>query len=150
MSLELKISDDIRATMLARNAGKLEALRAIKAALLLEKTKEGGAGEIGEEAELKILMKLVKQRRESADIYTNAGRSDLAGKELLEAEVIETYLPQQLSETEVAEIIRKIVADMGAATVKDMGKVMGAASKMLAGKADNKMISGIVKSLLAG
>jgi uncharacterized protein len=148
MSLELKINDDIKAAMLARNAEKLEALRAIKAALLLEKTKEGGTGDVGDATELKILQKLVKQRRESADIYGNANRQDLAQKELFEASIIETYLPQQMSEAEVTEIIRKIVADTGATTIKDMGKVMGAASKELAGKADNKLISGIVKSLL--
>jgi len=149
MSLELKINDDIKAAMLARDAKKLEALRAVKAALLLEKTKEDAPGEISEETELKILQKLVKQRRESADIYGNANRQDLAQKELYDASVIETYLPKQLSETEVTGIIRKIIAQTGATSLKDMGKVMGAASKELAGKADNKMISGIVKSLLA-
>lgn len=148
MSLELRINDDIKAAMLARNAEKLDALRAIKAALLLEKTKEGAPADIVEEVELKILQKLVKQRRESADIYNQAGRQDLAGKELFEASVIETYLPQQLSEAEVTEVIRKIVAQSGATSIKDMGRVMGAASKELAGKADNKMISVIVKSLL--
>ena len=148
MSLELKINDDIKSAMLARDAKKLEALRAIKAALLLEKAKEGATGDVSEDAELKILQKLVKQRRESADIYGQANRQDLAEKELYDASVIETYLPQQLSETEVTAIIRQIVSDTGATSVKDMGKVMGAASKALAGKADNKMISGIVKNLL--
>jgi uncharacterized protein len=149
MSLELKINDDIKAAMLARDAARLEALRAVKAALLLEKTKEGSTGDVDEAGELKILQKLVKQRRESADIYTAAGRQDLAQKEIFDASVIETYLPQQMSEAEVTEIIRKIVAETGASSVKDMGKVMGAAAKELAGKADNKMISNIVKSLLA-
>lgn len=148
MSLEQKINDDIRAAMLARDAEKLEAIRAVKAALLLEKAKEGATGDVAEEAELKILQKLVKQRRESADIYTQANRADLAKKELYDASIIETYLPQQMSETEVTEVIRKIVTETGATSVKDMGKVMGAASKELAGKADNKMISVIVKSLL--
>ncbi|MEI7896105.1 MAG: GatB/YqeY domain-containing protein [bacterium] len=148
MSLELKINDDIRSAMLARDAAKLEALRAVKAALLLEKTKEGASGDVDEEDEIKILQKLVKQRRESADIYAQASRQDLAQKELYDASVIETYLPQQMTEAEVTEIIRKIVAETGASSVKDMGKVMGAASKELAGKADNKMISVIVKSLL--
>ncbi len=148
MSLETKINDDIKAAMLARNQEKLEALRAIKAALLLEKTKESSTGVIDEPLELKILQKLVKQRRESADIYGNANRQDLAHKEIFEASVIETYLPGQMSEEEVTEIIRKIVAETGATSVKDMGKVMGAATKELAGKADNKMISGIIKSLL--
>ena len=149
MSLEQKINDDIRAAMLARDAEKLEAIRAVKAALLLEKAKEGATGDVAEEAELKILQKLVKQRRESADIYTQANRQDLARKELYDASIIETYLPQQLSEAEVTEVIRKIVTETGATSVKDMGKVMGLASKQLAGKADNKMISVIVKSLLA-
>ncbi len=148
MSLELTINNDIKAAMLARNAEKLEALRAIKAALLLEKTKEGNTGEISDATELKILQKLVKQRRESADIYGNANRQDLAKKELFEASIIENYLPQQLSEAEVTDIIRNIVLREGATSVKDMGKVMGAASKELAGKADNKMISTIVKNLL--
>jgi uncharacterized protein len=149
MSLELKINDDIKAAMLARNAEKLEALRAVKAALLLEKAKEGAAGEMGEEVELKILQKLVKQRRESAEIYQQANRQDLAQKELFDASIIETYLPKQLSEAEVTEVIRTIVMQTGASSVKDMGKVMAAAAKELAGKADNKMISVIVKSLLS-
>jgi len=149
MTLEQKINDDIKAAMLARDAGKLEAIRAIKAALLLEKAKEGTTGP-GEEVELKILQKLVKQRRESAEIYSQANRQDLAQKELYDAGIIETYLPQQLSEAEVTEVIKKIVTQSGATSIKDMGKVMGLASKELAGKADNKMISVIVKSLLAG
>jgi len=150
MSLELKINDEIKRAMLARNAARLEALRAVKAALLLEKTREGATGDVTEESELKILQKLVKQHRESAEIYAGAHRQDLAEKELFEASVIETFLPKQLSEEEVTGIIRKIVAETGATSVKDMGKVMGAATKELAGKADNKMISVIVKSLLAG
>jgi len=149
MSLEHKINDDIKAAMLARDARRLEAIRAVKAALLLEKTKEGFSGEVSEENELKILQKLVKQRRESADIYLNANRDDLAQKELYDVSIIETYLPQQLSEAEVTELIKKIVIQTGATSIKDMGRVMGAASKELAGKADNKMISGIVKTLLA-
>jgi uncharacterized protein YqeY len=149
MSLEKKINDDIKAAMLARDAKKLEAIRAIKAALLLEKAKEGAIGELSEELELKILQKLVKQRRESADIYNQANRQDLAEKETFDASIIETYLPQQMSEADVTEVIKKIIAQTGAASVKDMGKVMGAASKELAGKADNKMISVIVKNLLA-
>jgi uncharacterized protein len=148
MSLELKINDDIKAAMLARDAKKLEALRAVKAALLLEKTKEGAPDAVSGDAEIKILQKLVKQRRESADIYSNANRADLAEKELYDAAIIETYLPQQMSEAEVTAIIQKIVTETGATSVKDMGKVMGAASKELAGKADNKMISTIVKSIL--
>lgn len=148
MNLEQKINDEIKAAMLARNPQKLEALRAIKAALLLEKTKEDAESTISEAAELKILQKLVKQRRESAEIYTNAQRDDLAQKELFEASIIETFLPQQLSAEEVTAVITRIIEQTGATSVKDMGKVMGAASKELAGKADNKMISEIVKMKL--
>ena len=149
MTLESRINDDIKAAMLAHDAKRLEALRAVKAALLLEKTKEGAPGEIAEADEIKILQKLVKQRKESADIYQNANRGDLAEKELFDAAIIETYLPKQMSEDEVTEIIRAIVTQTGANSIKDMGKVMGLASKELAGKADNKMISVIVKSLLS-
>ncbi len=150
MSLELKINEEIKAAMIARNSERLEALRAVKAALLLEKTKEGATGEMTGEAELKILQKLVKQRRESAEIYGTAGRQDLASKELFEASVIETFLPQQLSESEVTELVRKVIAETGATSVKDMGRVMGAATKEIAGRADNKMISLIIKGLLGG
>jgi uncharacterized protein YqeY len=149
MELEIRINEEIKKAMLAREQEKLEALRAIKAAILLEKTKEGGTGAIVEEAELKILQKLVKQRRESADIYKNANREDLAVKELFEASIIETFLPRQLSIDEVTEKIRLIVTQTGATTIKDMGKVMGMASKELSGKADNKTISEIVRKLLA-
>lgn len=148
MNLEQKINDEIKAAMLARNPQKLEALRAIKAALLLEKTKEDAESTISEGTALKILQKLVKQRRESAEIYANAQRDDLAQKELFEASIIETFLPQQLSAEEVTAVIIRIIEQTGAASVKDMGKVMGAASKELAGKADNKMISEIVKMRL--
>lgn len=148
MSLETKINDDIKGAMLARDAKKLEALRAVKAALLLEKTREGSTGEVSVAEELKILQKLVKQRKESAEIYENANRKDLADKELFDAAIIETYLPQQLSEEEVTGIIKNLIAQMGATSIKDMGKVMGVASLQLAGKADNKMISVIVKILL--
>jgi len=148
MELEKLINEDIKNTMLARDAEKLEALRAIKAALLLEKTKEGTTGEIPESIELILLQKLVKQRRESADIYAAAGREDLASKERFEASIIEKYLPRQLSEEEITEKIKQIIAQTGATSIKDMGKVMGMASKELAGKADNKRISEIVKRLL--
>jgi uncharacterized protein len=149
MELEKIINDDIKATMLARDSKKLEALRAIKAALLLEKTKEGTTGEIPDTIELKLLQKLVKQRRESAEIYSNANRADLAEKELFEASIIERYLPQQLPEEKVREVIQKIIAESGATSMKEMGRVMGAANKELSGKADNKMISGIVKEMLS-
>ena len=149
MELEKLINDDIKATMLARDAKKLEALRAIKAALLLEKTKEGGTGEIPETIELKLLQKLVKQRKESAEIYKNANRGDLAEKELYEASIIEKYLPGQLPDDQVKQIIQKIIAECGATSMKEMGKVMGLANKDLAGQADNKLISTIVKELLS-
>jgi len=113
---------------------KLEALRAIKAAILLEKTREGTNGEIPEPVELKLLQKLVKQRKESGDIYKNAGREDLAKKEFFDASIIEKYLPQQLSEEEITAKIRQIIADTGASSVKDMGKVMGLAQRNLPAK----------------
>lgn len=149
MELEKLIGEAIKTSMLARESKKLEALRAIKAAILLEKTKEGTTGELSEETALKILQKLVKQRRESADIYTGAGRADLAEKELFEAGIIEGYLPQQMTSEEVTAIITQIITQTGASSIKEMGKVMGAASKELSGKADNKMISEIVKKLLS-
>lgn len=148
MELEKLINEDIKKTMLAKDPEKLEAIRAIKAALLLEKTKEGTTGEIPESVELKILQKLVKQRRESADIYAAAGREDLAKKERFEASIIEKYLPQQMGEEELTEKIRQIIAQTQATSIKDMGKVMAIASKELAGKADNKSVSEIVKRLL--
>ena len=149
MELEKLINEDIKNTMLARDPEKLEALRAIKAALLLEKTKEGTTGEIPESVELKLLQKLVKQRRESAEIYKAANREDLAKKELFEASIIEKYLPQQLSEEEITGIIMTIIAQTGATSMKDMGKIMGLASREIAGKADNKMVSDLVKKLLS-
>lgn len=148
MELEKLINDDIKNAMLARDPEKLEALRAIKAALLLEKTKEGTTGEIPESVELTLLQKLVKQRRESADIYAAANREDLAKIERFEASIIEKYLPQQMGEEELTEKIRQIIIQTQATSIKDMGKVMGAASKELAGKADNKMVSEIVKKIL--
>ncbi|MCX6245318.1 MAG: GatB/YqeY domain-containing protein [Bacteroidetes bacterium] len=148
MELEKLINEDIKNAMLSRDPEKLEALRAIKAALLLEKTKEGTTGEIPESVELTLLQKLVKQRRESADIYAAANREDLATKERFEASIIEKYLPQQLSEEEISEKIKQIITQTGASSIKDMGKVMGMASKEMAGKADNKKVSEIVKRLL--
>jgi uncharacterized protein YqeY len=149
MELEKLINDDIKATMLARDSKKREALRAIKAALLLEKTKEGTTGEIPDTIELKLLQKLVKQRKESAEIYKNADRADLAENELFEASIIEKYLPQQLPEDDVRSIISKIIAETGSTSMKDMGKIMGIANIELSGKADNKLISTIVKDLLS-
>lgn len=149
MSLSEKINNDIKQTMLARDRRKLEALRAIKAGLLLAKTgKDVSSGEIPESVELQLLQKLVKQRKESAEIYKQQNREDLADEELFQASIIETYLPKQMSDEEITEEVKKIVAETGANSMKDMGKVMGMASKKLAGKADNKKISNIVKSIL--
>lgn len=150
MKLEEKINNDIKTAMLAREQEKLEAIRAVKAAILLEKSKESGSGTLDEAAELRILQKLVKQRRESADIYKAGKREDLASKELFEASIIETYLPSQMSAGEAESRIREIISASGAASMKDMGRVMGMASKEFAGKADNRMISEIVKRLLGG
>jgi len=150
MSLEIIINDDIKQAMFARDKRKLNALRAIKAALLLEKTGSGvGSVEVPESIELKLLQKLVKQRKESATLYKEQNREDLAEEEIYQAAIIEKYLPEQISEEEITEIIKKIVADTGASTMKDMGRVMGMASKQLAGKADNKTVSTIVKQLLS-
>ncbi len=135
--------------MLAKEAGKLEALRAIKAAILLAKTEKGASDELSSDTELKLLQKLVKQRRESAEIFTQNGRPELAEKEVSEANVIETYLPKQLSEDEVITEVRKIITEVGATSMKELGKVMGVASKAFAGKADGKMVADVVKKLLA-
>lgn len=151
MSLEQTINDDIKKAMLAKDSKKLEAIRGIKAALLLLKTGKDvdHSGEIPESLEMSTLQKLVKQRKEAAEIYRSGGRADLAEEELYQASIIEAYLPSQLSEAEVREIVQKIITETGASSIKDMGKVMGAATKKLAGKADNKTISEIVKSFLA-
>lgn len=145
MSLEEKINADIKAAMLAKEAQKLEALRAIKSAILLLKT----SGEaITEDAEIKALQKMVKQRKETADLYQKQNRPDLAEVELAQAAVIEKYLPAQMSEDEIREALKQIIAQVGAASPADMGKVMGVATKELSGKADGKTISAIVKQLL--
>lgn len=150
MSLEHQINDDIKAAMLAKDKGKLEALRAIKAALLLAKTgKDVSSGEIPAEVELSLLQKLVKQRREAAEIYLAQNRHDLAEPELFQADIISKYLPEQISEDELQLVIERIVAESGASGMKDMGKVMGKASAELKGKADNKLISELVKKALA-
>jgi uncharacterized protein len=150
MSLEIIINDDIKQAMLARDKRKLEALRAIKAALLLEKTgTEIGGAEIPKSVELKLLQKLVKQRKDSEILYKDQGRNDLAEDEEFQAKIIEEYLPEQLNEEDITIIIEKIIENTGASSMKDMGKVMGLTSKELAGKADNKTVSGIVKQLLS-
>ncbi len=150
MSLEITINNDIKQAMLARNKRKLSALRAIKAALLLEKTGTDISGaEVPESIELKLLQKLVKQRKESSILYKDQNRADLAEEEDYQAAIIEKYLPKQISVDEISEIIRKIVDETGASTMKDMGRVMGMATKQLAGKADNKTVSGIVREMLS-
>jgi len=149
MSLAEKINNDIKQAMLARDKRKLEALRAIKASLLLAKTgKDMSSGEIPETVEMQLLQRLVKQRKESAQIYKEQNREDLLEDELFQAGIIEAYLPQQMSEEEITVVVKEIVEQTGATGMKDMGKVMGATSKRLAGKADNKSISNIVKSIL--
>ena len=145
MRLEEKIQQDIKAAMLAKEREKLESLRAIKAAILLAKTADGSESV----ALVKIIQKLVKQRKETAVIYKEQNRPELAEKELMEASYMEVYLPKQLSEEELTAEIKKIIAEVGATSAKEMGKVMGVASKALAGKADGRAISTIVKSLLS-
>ncbi|RZK82672.1 MAG: GatB/YqeY domain-containing protein [Pedobacter sp.] len=143
------IDQEIKQAMLAKNQIRLRGLRAIKAALLLAKTEKGTAEEITEDAELKILQRLVKQRKESADIYKQQGREDLSQIEEEEIEVIIGFMPKQLDRTEIDAIIAKVIKDSGANSAKDMGKVMGLANKALAGKADGKLIAEIVKLQLA-
>ncbi|RLD64810.1 MAG: GatB/YqeY domain-containing protein, partial [Bacteroidetes bacterium] len=142
MSLEVAINNDIKSAMIAKDKRKLEALRAVKSALLLLKTgKDTSFAEIPEELEMKTLQKLIKQRKESAQIFAEQGRNEMAEEELYQADIIQAYLPVQMSEEDIQAIINKIIADTGASSMKDMGKVMGMASKQLAGKADNKIVS---------
>jgi uncharacterized protein YqeY len=149
MSLKQTIDADIKTAMLARNKEELEALRSIKSQILLAETEKGGSGDIGQDVEMKLLTKAAKQRKESADIFAKEGREDLAKREVFQLEVINRYLPRQLSETEITEELKKIIATVGAKGPQDMGKVMGTATKQLAGKADGKVVSDIVKKLLA-
>jgi hypothetical protein len=147
--LEQEINQEIKAAMLAKNQVRLRGLRAIKAALLLAKTEKGASEDLTEEAETKVLQKLSKQRKESAEIYKSQSREDLYTIEIEELEVIESFLPKQMSAQEVEAEIKQVIATSGATSIKDMGKVMGLANKQLAGKADGKMISEIVKQLLS-
>ena len=149
MSLEQKIMSDLKAAMLAKDEKALRSLRAIKAAILLAKTSEGAVGDLKEEDEIKLLQKLVKQRKDSLEIYIQQNRADLAQKEKEEIEVIEKFLPQQLSADELRTELKRIIAETGASSPADMGKVMGVATKKFAGKTDGKTISGLVKELLA-
>ena len=149
MDLFENVSADIKAAMLARDKVRLEALRGVKKEFLEAKTAKGGDGTLSDDAAMKILVKMVKQRKESAEIYNTQNRPELAANELAEAAVIEEYLPKQLSEEELTAELQKIIAQVGATSAKEMGKVMGVASKALAGRADGKAISAKVKELLA-
>lgn len=149
MSLEEKIMGPMKDAMKQKDEKSLRALRAIKAAIILAKTSEGAGGVLKEEDEIKLLQKLIKQRKDSLEIFQQQNRPELAQKEQEEITVIEQYLPKQLDASELKEIIAGIIAQTGASSPADMGKVMGVASKQLAGKADGKTISSIVKELLA-
>ena len=149
MSLKQQIDNDIKQAMLAKNKEELEALRGIKSQILLAETEKGGSGDIGQDIEMKLLTKAAKQRKESIEIFTKEGRDDLAKREQFQLDVISRYLPKQLTEGEITEELKKIIATVGAKGPQDMGKVMGTATKQLAGKADGKLISDIVKKLLA-
>ena len=149
MSLQNEVMDAIKIAMKAKDSQALEALRAVKSALLLAQTETGSKEEVTEEVELKILQKQVKQRKDSAVIYSEQGREDLAAPELAQAAIIEQFLPAQLSEEEVAKVVDAIIAQTGASSMKDMGKVMGMANGQLAGKADGKTISTVVKARLS-
>lgn len=149
MTLEQQIQEDIKAAMKAKDTVAMNATRAIKGEILLFKTSEGGSKEVTDADIQKMIQKLVKQRKEAAEQFVAAGRQELADNELSEASVMEKYLPKQLSEAEVEAKVREIIAAVGATSIKDMGKVMGAANKALAGQSDGRTISTIVKTLLA-
>lgn len=149
MSLKERIDADIKKAMLAKNKGELDALRSIKSLILLAETEKGSTGELTADAEARLLMKAAKQRRESADIFLAQSRQDLADRELFQLEIINRYLPQQLSEAELRKELERIIGQFGASGPQDMGKVMGAATKQLAGRADGKAISAVVKELLS-
>ncbi len=148
MSLRAQIDNDIKQAMLARKKEELEALRSIKSMILLAETEKGGSGDISGDAEAKILMKAAKQRKESAEIFQKENRTDLAERELFQLEIINRYLPKQLTPEELRAAVESIIRETGAAGPQDMGKVMGAATKALAGKADGRQISELVKQLL--
>jgi uncharacterized protein YqeY len=149
MSLEQKIMAELKTAMLAKDEKTVRSLRAVKAAIILAKTAEGSGGEIKEEDEVRLLQKLVKQRKDSLEIFQQQNRADLAQKEQEEIQVIEKFLPRQLSADELKGELEKIIAETGASSPADMGKVMGVASKKLSGKADGKSISATVKELLS-
>lgn len=149
MNLEQQIMAEMKDAMKAKNEGVLRSLRAIKAEIIKAKTEPGAGGEIDNATEQKFLQKMMKQRRDSLEIFEKQGRADLAVKEKEEMEVIERFLPKQLGEADIKDVVSKIIADTGASSPADMGKVMGVASKQLAGLADGKTISNIVKELLS-
>jgi uncharacterized protein YqeY len=149
MSLEQRIMPELKAAMLAKDEKAMRSLRAIKAAIIVAKTAEGAGGELKEEDEIKLLQKLVKQRKDSLEIFTAQNRADLAQREQEEIEVIEKFLPKQLSADELKSEIKTIIAESGATSPAEMGKVIGLANKKLAGRADGKTISAVVKELLA-
>ena len=149
MSLELKITTALKDAMKSKNKMALTALRAVKSAILLHKTQKSSDGELSHEDAMKILQKLVKQRKDSADIYNTQGRNDLADLELREAELIQQFLPKALPDDEIKKIVKSIIDETGAEGMKDMGKVMGISTKKLMGKADGKTISTIVREFLS-
>ena len=148
MSLEQKIMAEMKDAMKSKNEAVLRGLRAIKAEIIKAKTEPGAGGEIDEATEQKFLQKMMKQRKDSLEIFEKQGREDLAVKEREEMAVIEKFLPKQLTESEIKDAVAKIIAETGASSTADLGKVMGVASKQLAGLADGKTISGIIKELL--
>jgi len=149
MNLEQQVMAQMKDAMKAKDEAALRGLRAIKAEIIKAKTEPGAGGEISTEGELKLLQKIVKQRRDSLEIFTQQNRPDLATKEQEEIAIIEKFLPKQLTEAEIKEVLAVIITEVGGSTPADMGKVMGVATKQLAGKADGKIISGLVKELLA-
>ena len=148
MALEQQIQEDIKAAMKAKDAVAMAAVRAVKNEILLFKTAEGGSKDVTDGDILKMIQKLIKQRKETAQVYTDNNRPELAENELAEAAVMERYLPKQLSPEEIEACVKEIVAETGATSIRDMGKVMGLATKRLAGQADGKAISAAVKALL--
>ncbi len=148
MSLEAKIMESLKTAMKAKDEVALRTLRAIKAAIIIEKTAEGATGEIDEATEIKMLQKMAKQRKDSLEIFEQQLREDLASKEREELAIIEQFLPAQMSEEEIKQALQLVIAQVGASSMADLGKVMGIASKELAGKADGKLIASLVKELL--
>ena len=148
MKLEERINNDIKNAMRARDKEKLEVLRSVKSAILLVKTQKGAKDSLDDTGEINLLQKLVKQRKESAEIYTQQNRPELAEKETFEANIIQAYLPKQMNDADLQSIIQEIINNSGAQSIKDMGRVMGEANKKLAGKAQGKRIANMVKNLL--